>query len=89
MTKAELVSDVARKTGFTKKEVGRVISTTMEVLREAFERKEKVELRGFGVFEVKRRKARMGRNPRTKDAVKIPARWVLVFKPSKIIKEIL
>ncbi len=87
MTKADLVTNVARKTGVTKKEVNHVISATLEVLREAFERREKVELRGFGVFEVRRRKKRMGRNPRTKQPVVIPARYVLVFKPSKIIKE--
>ena len=66
MTKAELISEVARKTGLPRKDVGLVINAVLEALKEAFFRKERVELRGFGVFMTKTRKPRVGRNPRTK-----------------------
>ncbi len=87
MTKAELISDVARKTGLPRKDVALVVNAVLESLREAFFRKERIELRGFGVFVTKKRKPRVGRNPRTKEEVKIPERTVVVFKPSKVIKE--
>ncbi|RKY99539.1 MAG: hypothetical protein DRQ10_06015 [Candidatus Hydrothermota bacterium] len=87
MTKAELISEVARKTGLPRKDVGLVINAVLEALKEAFFRKERVELRGFGVFMTKTRKPRVGRNPRTKEEVRIPSRTVVVFKPSKVIKE--
>ncbi len=87
MTKAELISDVARKTGLPRKDVAVVVNAVLESLREAFFRKERIELRGFGVFVTKKRRPRVGRNPRTKEEVKIPERTVVVFKPSKVIKE--
>jgi|YNPNPStandDraft_1061719.scaffolds.fasta_scaffold15403_4 DNA-binding protein HU-beta len=87
MNKAELVSDVARRTGLTKKDVDHVITTTLAVLGEAFERGERVELRGFGVFDVKKRGPRKARNPQTQESIQIPSRWVLSFRPSKSIKE--
>ncbi len=88
MTKAELVSDVARRTGLTKKEVALVINEALEVMKEALvQRKERIELRGFGVFEVRKRKRRVARNPRTKEPIAVPERWVVVFKASKVIKE--
>ncbi len=87
MTKAELISDVARKTGLPRKDVALVVNAVLESLKEAFFRKERIELRGFGVFVTKNRRPRVGRNPRTKEEVKIPERTVVVFKPSKVIKE--
>lgn len=87
MTKAELVSDVARRTGLTKKEVALVVNEALEVMKEALVRKERIELRGFGVFEVRKRKKRLARNPRTKEPIAVPERWVVVFKASKVIKE--
>ncbi len=87
MNKAELVSDVARKTGLTKRDVDHVVTTALAVLGDAFERKERVELRGFGVFEVKKRGPRKGRNPQTQESIQIPSQWVVSFKPSKSIKE--
>ncbi|MEO0141159.1 MAG: HU family DNA-binding protein [candidate division WOR-3 bacterium] len=87
MNKAELVSNVRRKTGLTKKDVDKVITTVFAVLGEAFERRERVELRGFGVFEVKKYRPRRARNPQTQESVQIPSRWVVFFRPSKSIKE--
>jgi len=87
MNKAELISDVARKTGLTKRDVAQVITTVLAVLGEAFERRERVELRGFGVFDVKKRGPRKARNPQTQESIQIPSQWVLCFRPSKSIKE--
>ncbi len=87
MTKAELVGDVARRTGLTRKEVALVINEALEVMKEALINKERIELRGFGVFEVRKRKGRLARNPRTQEPIAVPDRWVVVFKASKVIKE--
>ncbi len=87
MTKADLIAEVASRTGLPKKEVAEVVNALFASLKEAFARKERVELRGFGIFMTKERKPRIGRNPKTKEEVRIPARTVVVFKPSKIVKE--
>ncbi len=87
MNKAELVSDVARKTGLTKRDVNQVVSTFLSILGDAFERRERVELRGFGVFEVRKRGPRKARNPQTQESIRIPSQWVVSFKLSKSIKE--
>jgi nucleoid DNA-binding protein len=87
MTKADLIQEVTERTGLPKKDVAIVINTLFDTMKAAFLRKERIELRGFGIFAIKNRKPRIGRNPKTKEEVKIPERTVVIFKPSKIIKD--
>ncbi|HHF53104.1 MAG TPA: integration host factor subunit beta, partial [candidate division WOR-3 bacterium] len=86
MRKQDIVDKIYEETGLPKKDIMIVVNSFLETMKEAFKSEERIELRGFGVFEVKRRKPRIGRNPRTKEEVKIPARKVITFKPSKLIK---
>ena len=87
MNKTELVAAVAEKTGLTKKDAERVVSTTIETITETLIKGEKVQISGFGNFEVKAREARVGRNPRTKETIQIPATRLPVFKASKALKD--
>lgn len=87
MTKADLIQEVTERTGLPKRDVAVVVNALFESLKSAFLRKERVELRGFGIFTTKNRKPRIGRNPKTKEEVRIPKRTVVVFKPSKIVKD--
>jgi len=88
MRKQDIVDKIYEETGLPKKDIMIVVNSFLETMKEAFKAEERIELRGFGVFEVKRRKPRIGRNPRTREEVKIPARKVITFKPSKLIKVI-
>ena len=88
MNKTELIAAVAEKTGLTKKDAERVVSTTFETVAATIQKGEKVSISGFGIFEVKNREARIGRNPRTKEEIKIPASKVPVFKPGKALKDV-
>ena len=87
MNKTELVAAVAEKVGLTKKDAERVINATVETVTETLVKGEKVQLSGFGNFEVKAREARVGRNPRTKETIQIPATKLPVFKASKALKD--
>ncbi len=87
MNKTELISAVAEKTGLTKKDADRVISATFETLTDAMVKGDRVQVSGFGIFEVKSRDARIGRNPRTKEEIKIPATRLPAFKASKALKD--
>ena len=87
MNKTELIAAVAAKTGLTKKDADRVVAATFETIAQAMANGDKVQISGFGIFEVKEREARVGRNPRTKEAIEIPASKAPVFKPSKLLKE--
>ena len=89
MKKSELVTLVAEKTGFSKKDTEATVTAVLETIISALEDNEKVQLVGFGSFEVKERAARIGRNPKTKEAIEIPASKAPVFKPSKALKDIL
>lgn len=88
MTKAKLLEVINEKTGFPKRDIALIIETMIEVMKDTLNKKERVILKGFGIFKVKKRKARIGRNPKTKEEVKIPERYVVVFEPSKEIKVI-
>ena len=88
MNKTELIAIVAEKSGITKKDAERVVSATFETITAQMKKGEKVQISGFGIFEVKEREARVGRNPRTKEAVQIPATRTPTFKPSKLLKDI-
>ena len=87
MNKTELVAAVAQKTGLTKKDAERVVNATVDTVVESMKKGEKVQLSGFGIFEVKTREARVGRNPRTKESIQIPASRQPVFKASKTLKD--
>ena len=89
MNKTELVAAVAAKTGLTKKDTEATISAFTEVVEKELKKKDgKVQLIGFGTFEVKARKARQGRNPKNPaEVVKIPASKAPVFKAGKAFKE--
>ena len=89
MNKQELISAAAEKTGFSKKDTEATVTAVLETIISALEDTEKVQLVGFGSFEVKERAARIGRNPKTKEAIEIPASKAPVFKPSKALKDIL
>ena len=87
MNKTELVAIVAEKSGIAKKDAERVVSATFETITAQLMKGEKVQISGFGIFEVKEREARVGRNPRTKEAIEIPASKAPAFKPSKALKD--
>lgn len=87
MNKAELISAVAAKTDISKKDTEAVISATLDVIAAAMQDGDKVQLVGFGSFEVKERAARVGRNPKTKETIDIPASKVPVFKAGKVLKD--
>lgn len=88
MNKTELIASVAEKSGLTKKDAERVINATFETISASLAENNKVQLSGFGIFEVKAREARVGRNPRTKEEIQIPATRQPVFKASKALKDI-
>ena len=87
MNKTELVAVVAEKSGLAKKDAERVVSATFETITAELVKGEKVQISGFGIFEVKEREARVGRNPRTKEAIEIPASKAPAFKASKTLKD--
>ena len=87
MNKTELVAAIAEKTDLTKKDAELALTAVVESITEALEKGDKVQLIGFGSFEVKNRAARTGRNPKTKEAIEIPASKVPVFKPGKALKD--
>ena len=88
MTKRELVTRISNETGLVQQQVLDVVQKTLDYISEALAQNKKVELRNFGVFDVKIRKARIGRNPNAPAAdVKIPARAVVKFKPGKEMRD--
>jgi len=87
MNKAELVSAAAEKAGLSKKDAEAALNAALEAITEALAQDDKVQLVGFGSFETKLRAARTGRNPRTGEAIKIPASKLPVFKPGKALKD--
>ena len=87
MNKTELIAAVAEKTGMTKKDAERVINATIDTVTASLVAGDKVQVSGFGIFEVKAREARVGRNPRTKETIQIPATRLPAFKASKALKD--
>lgn len=88
MTKADLVEQVSEAIGpgITKKDCALVVDGFLNAVKHSLARGEGIEIRGFGTFKVRKRKARMARNPRTGEPVEVPARLVPVFKPSKLLR---
>ena len=89
MNKTELVNAVAEQAALSKKDSEAAVNAALEVITAALKDGDKVQLVGFGSFEVKKREARVGRNPRTKEAIDIPASKVPVFKPGKALKDVI
>ncbi len=87
MNKSELISVVAEKSGMTKKDTEKVVNAVFEGITESLNKGEKVQLIGFGTFDLRTRKEREGRNPATGDVIKIPEATVPVFKAGKALKE--
>jgi len=88
MNKADLIAAIAAKTGETKKSAEAIVNAFIDVVTEALVDGEKVQLVGFGSFEVRKRAARKGRNPQTKVEIVIPASKAPVFKAGKALKEL-
>lgn len=86
MTKAELVSAMAEKTGLTNKDAAAAVNAFTESVKEALVKGDKVQLVGFGTFEVAERAARMGRNPSTGESIQIAASKTAKWKPSSVLK---
>lgn len=86
-TKRELVTAVAASTGTPQNEVADIVQTTLDSIMEALSEGERLEIRNFGVFEVRTRDARTGRNPRTGQIVPIEKKRVASFRPGKALKE--
>ena len=87
MNKAELVSMIAAKSNLTKKDSEMALNAFVETVQGALKKGEKIQLVGFGTFEVRQRSARNGVNPRTKQSIKIPASKAPVFKAGKALKD--
>ena len=87
MNKAELINAVAASADCSKKDAEAVITAALDTITAALKDGDKVQLVGFGSFEVKKRAARIGRNPKTKESIEIPASVVPVFKAGKALKD--
>ena len=87
MNKAELITTVAEKSGLSKKDSEKAVNAALDAIAEALEAGEKVQLVGFGMFDVKSRDARIGRNPRTKEEIEIPASRIPQFKAGKALRD--
>ncbi len=88
MNKSDLIAAIAAKTGDTKKSAEASVNAFVEVVTKALTKGDKVQLVGFGSFEVRKRAARKGRNPQTKEEIKIPASKAPVFKAGKALKDL-
>ncbi len=89
MNKTELIATVAQNAGMTKKDAERAVNATIEAITASLVAGDKVQLSGFGSFEVKNREARVGRNPHTRETINIPATKLPVFKASKTLKDVI
>lgn len=87
MNKTELIAVTAERAGITKKDAERVLNAAIDAITADLVAGNKVQLSGFGIFETKKREARVGRNPHTKETIQIPATRVPAFKASKSLKD--
>jgi len=87
MNKTDLINEIAAKSGLSKKDSEAALGATICAVTEALKKGEKVQLVGFGIFDVKNRAARIGRNPKTKEPINIPATTTPVFKAGKALKD--
>jgi integration host factor subunit alpha len=89
MTKAEIVETIYERVGFSKKESADLVETVFSIIKDTLADGEKVKISGFGNFVVRQKNERKGRNPQTGEEIRLPARRVLTFKPSLVLKNIL
>ena len=87
MNKTELIQQTANQTGLSKKDAEQAINAALELMTQALAQGDKIQLVGFGAFETKERSARVGRNPKTKEEIQIPASRVPAFKAGKALKD--
>ena len=87
MNKTELIAAIAQAAELSKKDAEKALNATVETIAAALAKNDKVQLVGFGSFETKKREARTGRNPHTKETIQIPASRVPAFKASKTLKD--
>lgn len=88
MNKSELVGEIAKKSGLSKKNSEIALNSLISVVGDTLKKGERISLVGFGSYEVRKRKARKGTNPQTMEEIKIPAKKVVVFKPGKTLREL-
>jgi len=87
VTKKEIVKQISEHLGLTQLKTKEIVQQTFDAIVETLLEERRIELRNFGVFEVKLRKERKARNPRTGDAVQVPQKYVVTFKPGKEMEE--
>lgn len=87
MTKKEIVKSISQDVGLPKSKTREVVQKTFDAIIDALVNEGRIELRNFGIFEVKKRAARPGRNPRTGDEILVPERFVVNFKPGKVMED--
>jgi len=87
VTKKEIVKEISEKLGLTQLKTKEIVQQTFDAIIDTLVQEERIELRNFGVFEVKQRAARKARNPRTGAKVEVPAKFVVTFKPGKEMEE--
>ena len=88
MTKADLIDEVSRLVELTRKDSEVIVETIFDSIVHSLRAGDKIEIRGFGSFRTRQRKARVGRNPKTGDRVEVPAKKIPFFKPSKELKDL-
>lgn len=89
MTKADLVDELVKVSKVSKKHAETIVNTVFSSITDALQRDDKIELRGFGSFRVRKRRSRQGRNPRSGDRVEVPEKRIPYFKPGKELKELI
>ena len=89
MTKADLVDELVKVSNLSKKHAETIVNTVFASITEALQRDDKIELRGFGSFRVRRRRSRQGRNPKSGDRVDVPEKRIPYFKPGKELKDLI
>jgi integration host factor subunit beta len=89
MTKADLVDEVSRATELSRKDSEVIVEALFDSVVKALKNSDKLEVRGFGSFRIRKRKARQGRNPKTGEKVDVPEKKVPYFKPSKELKDLI
>jgi integration host factor subunit alpha len=87
MTKSDLVERIHTNTGFSKKDSADILESVFSIIKNTLEAGEKIKIAGFGNFEVKQKRDRVGRNPQTGETITIEARRILTFKPSTLLKQ--
>lgn len=87
MTKAELVEKIYERVGFSKRESADIVDAVFDIMKENLEEGEKIKISGFGNFQTRDKRARIGRNPHTREAITISSRRVVTFKASQILKK--